>query len=61
MLKVAAVAPIFKSGDKDSFTDHRPISLLPIFSEILKRLIHPHLSDYQVENNILCSLQFGVR
>ena len=34
-LKIARVVPLFKSGDKSSFSNYRPISVLPAFSKIL--------------------------
>ena len=36
-MKIAKVIPIFKSGLKDSFTNYRPVSLLPQFSKILEK------------------------
>ena len=38
-MKLACVIPIFKSGDTSSFTNYRPISVLPVFSKILEKLI----------------------
>ena len=36
-MKIAKVIPIFKSGLKDSFTNYRPVSLLPsVFKDIGK-------------------------
>ena len=61
MLKVALITPIFKSGDKDKFTNYRPISLLPIFSKILERIIYSHLANYLEDHNILHKSQFGFR
>ena len=34
-MKIAKVVPLFKSGEKNVFTNYRPISLLPQFSTIL--------------------------
>ena len=39
-MKIAKVSPIFKSGKKDSFTNYRPVSLLPHFSKILEKTFY---------------------
>ena len=36
--KCAKVGPIFKSGDKASFNNYRPISILPTFSKLLEKI-----------------------
>ena len=36
-LKTARVTPIFKSGDKDDFSNYRPIYILPICSKTLEK------------------------
>ena len=38
MMKKAKIILIFKSGDKNTFTNYRPVSLLPQFSKILEKL-----------------------
>ena len=38
-MKTAKVVPIFKSGNKSDFTNHRPISLLPQFSKNIRKII----------------------
>lgn len=61
LLKVAHVIPLFKSGDKSKLTNYRPISLLPIFSKILEKLIHLSIINFLDENEILHESQFGFR
>ena len=51
-LKIAKVTPIFKKGDKQIITNYRPISVLPVISEIFETLIHEQLSEYFVTNNL---------
>lgn len=35
-VKIACVICLFKSGDKPTFTNYRPVSVLPAFSKILE-------------------------
>jgi hypothetical protein len=56
-LKVAKVLPIFKADDNN----YRPISILPIFSKILKRVVYVRLIKYLTKHNILSDNQFGFR
>ena len=58
-LKIARVAPIFKSGDETSLNNYRPISVLPCFSKILERIMYNRLYDFITKNNILYKKQFG--
>ena len=63
-LKIAKVIPIFKLDKKDAkFTEnmsnYRPISLLPILSKILEKLVANRLSKFLNENNVLYSHQYG--
>ena len=40
-LKIGHVIPLFKSGDKSTFTtNYRPVSVLPAVSKILERVIY---------------------
>ena len=39
-LKVAKVSPIFKAGNIEEVGNYRPISVLPIFSKVLERIMY---------------------
>ena len=39
-LKIAKVTPTFKSGDKGNVSDYRPISILPVFSKVLEKIMY---------------------
>ena len=58
-MKLAKVIPIHKGDSILSVANYRPISLLPIFSKIIERLIYDQFIVYINENKILSELQFG--
>ena len=58
-LKIANVVPIFKSGDEMIFSNYRPVSVLPVFSKVIERLMYNRLLKYINDNNILYKYQFG--
>ena len=39
-LKIAKVIPVFKKGDKENIENYRPISILPVFSKALERIMY---------------------
>ena len=58
-LKIANVAPIFKSGDEMIFSNYRPVSVLPVFSKIIERLMYNRLVKFINDNDLLYKYQFG--
>lgn len=60
-LKIAKVIPLFKSDDKRMINNYRPISILPVFSKIIEKLMHRRLKNFLDKNNVLTSSQFGFR
>ena len=59
--KVTKLKPIYKKKEKktDSF-NHRPISLLPIISKVIKRIVHDQTNQFLSEN-ILYNIQSRFR
>ena len=45
-LKIAKVIPIFKSGNKDSIENYRPISIISVFTKVLKKIMYKHLINF---------------
>ena len=60
-LKIARVIPIFKSGDPSNLSNYRPVSVLPVFSKILERLVYTRILTHINERNLLYKYQFGFR
>ena len=60
-MKIAKVVPIFKAGDKSSFNNYRPISLLPQFSKIVEKLFNARLDAFLEKHDTLTSSQYGFR
>ena len=58
-LKIAKVTPIFKAGERSTLWNYRPISVLPCFSKILKKIMFSRLYQYLLSNNMLYKKQFG--
>ena len=51
-MEITRITPICKCGDKEN-ANYRPVSVLPCFSKVLKKL---NITDYLylTENNLLC-------
>ena len=60
-MKLAKVIPIFKSGNKNLFNNYRPISILPAYSKLLKRIVAKKLVYFLETNNVLYTHQYGFR
>jgi hypothetical protein len=57
--KAAKISPINKSEDKTALDNYRPISVMPVFSKVLERVVYNRLSYYLEENNLLNDYQYG--
>ena len=58
-LKIARVLPVFKGGDSTGMGNFRPISILPIISKLLERIMYNRVYLYLCENQLLFDKQFG--
>ena len=50
--KIAKVTPIFKSGDQNDFNNYRPISVLPVVSKIMEKLVHKQYTRSQSQQKV---------
>ena len=58
-LKIAKIVPIYKAKEKHFVKNYRPVSILPVFSKILEKLMYNRILDFIVKHNILYKFQFG--
>ena len=59
--KCAKVSAVFKKGSKLDIGNYRPISVLPIISKVLEKLVHNQIYSFLSDNNLLCADQSGFR
>jgi hypothetical protein len=59
--KMVIVKPLFKKGNREEIENYRPISLLPVFSKIIERVMNIRLTNFITNNNILVEAQNGFR
>ena len=59
--KIARVKPLFKKGYKTDPQNYCSISLLPILSKIIGRIIHGQTQEFLSKNKIIYRFQSGFR
>ena len=59
--KRARVTALHKAGDMDEVNNYRPISVLPVLSNIIERHVHDHLSEYLNIHDLIYKNQSGFR
>ena len=61
LLKLSKIVPLYKSGEKSIPDNYRPISLLPVISKVLEKLVFFRMVNHLEENKIVYLRQFGFR
>ncbi len=61
-LKSTVIAPIVKTGDPANVTSYRPISILPVVSKVIEKVICNQLVELlNLSHFPLHPMQFGIR
>lgn len=59
--KISRIMPIPKEKDATSFNDLRPISILPVLSKVVEKIMYNQIVLYVSENSLLPEIQSGFR
>ena len=59
--KIAKLKPLYKKGKKTDPKNYRPISLLPVISKILEKVIHDQTIEFVTKKNTLYKFQSSFR
>ena len=59
--KIAKVKPLFKKGSKTDPSNNRPVSLLPLLSEVFEGVAVDQTEEFLGLNKVLYDYQFGFR
>lgn len=59
--KYSLVVPAHKGGDMEEIGNYRPVSILPILSKILEKIVDKQLTSFLETNNLLSISQHGFR
>ena len=59
--KTAKLKPLFKKGSRTECKNYRPISLLPLVSKIIEKVIHNQVDSFLRSHNIIYKYQSGFR
>ena len=61
LLQKLKLKMIFKKDNELLCENYRPISLLPIFSKIIEKVIYTRMYEFLSKNNLIYNRQFGFR
>ena len=59
--KIAKLKPIYKKGSLTEASNYRPISLLPLISKVIEKVIHDQTSAFLNSRHLLYNYQSGFR
>lgn len=60
-MQIAKISVLFKKGDRNDLSNYRPVSVLPVFSKALEKILHSRFTKFIDKYNLLTPCQFGFR
>ena len=61
LLKIANIIPVLKKGDRQDYSNYRPISLISNLSKLIEKLAHKSLYNFLEKYSLLFEKQYGFR
>ena len=59
--KIARVVPVFKGEDPTEFSNYRPVSVLPVLSQVFERVLKERLVAFLEREGVVTPGQYGFR
>lgn len=59
LMQISKVTLVFKTGDRNNMSNYRPISILPIFSKALEKIILKRITSFADKHRLLSTSQYG--
>ena len=59
--KAAKIIPTYKSGARSNCDNYRPVSVLPVISKVIEKIVHQQVMKYLDTNKLLSKFQYGFR
>lgn len=60
-MQLARATITYKGGDKNKIRKYRPISILPVFSKGLEKIINVRINSFTQKYNLITDCQYGFR
>lgn len=59
--KMARVIPLFKKGNRNTESNYRPVSILPVLSKVFEKIVYIQFYSYLCDHNLIYKFQSGFR
>ena len=59
--KIGVISPIYKGGRRSDVANYRPVTLLPVVSKVMERIVAERIQNHLESQNLLSAAQHGFR
>ena len=58
---IVKISLVYKSEERSAMDNYQPISVLPVLSKVMERVVYRQVYEYLRKNHLLSDNQFGFR